>query len=110
MGGEERSEYGLKIIKDISEKLTKLYGKGYDRSNLYHCLKFYKTFPEIVDTMCRQSGRLLSWSHYRALLQQLFAPKYKLYLPTEEELRAEIETQKAMFLLQQKEKENDNKE
>lgn len=69
MGGEERSEYGLKIIKDISEKLTKLYGKGYDRSNLYHCLKFYKTFPEIVDTMCRQSGRLLSWSHYRALLQ-----------------------------------------
>ena len=26
-------------------------------------------FPEIVDTMCRQSGNLLSWSHYRALLQ-----------------------------------------
>lgn len=29
--------------------------------------------------------------------EQLFASKYKLYLPTEEELRAEIETQKAMF-------------
>ena len=26
-------------------------------------------FPEIVDTMCRQSANLLSWSHYRALLQ-----------------------------------------
>ncbi len=36
--------------------------------------------------------------------EQLFASKYKLYLPTEEELRAEIETQKAMFYLQQKEK------
>ena len=35
--------------------------------------------------------------------EQLFASKYKLYLPTEEELRAEIETQKAMFYLQQKE-------
>lgn len=34
--------------------------------------------------------------------EQLFATKYKLYLPTEEELRAEIETQKAMFYLQQK--------
>ena len=32
--------------------------------------------------------------------EQLFASKYKLYLPTEEELRAEIETQKEMFILQ----------
>ena len=69
LGGEERSEYGLKIIKKISKELTQLYGKGYDRSNLYHCLKFYKTFPQIVDTVCRQSGNLLSCSHYRALLQ-----------------------------------------
>ncbi len=36
--------------------------------------------------------------------EQMFASKYKLYLPTEEELRAEIETQKTMFYLQQKEK------
>ena len=32
--------------------------------------------------------------------EQLFASKYKLYLPTEEELRVEIETQKEMFYLQ----------
>ena len=32
--------------------------------------------------------------------EQLFASKSKLYLPTEEELRAEIETQKEMFYLQ----------
>jgi hypothetical protein len=36
--------------------------------------------------------------------EQLFASKYKLYLPTEEELRAEIETQKELFYLQQNEK------
>ena len=29
--------------------------------------------------------------------EQLFASKYKLYLPTEEELRAEIESQKAIL-------------
>ena len=39
--------------------------------------------------------------------EQLFASKYKLYLPSEDELKAEIETQKAIFYLQQKEK-NDN--
>ena len=33
--------------------------------------------------------------------EQLFASKYKLYLPTDEQLRAEIEAQKAMFYLQQ---------
>lgn len=35
--------------------------------------------------------------------EQLFASKYKLYLPTEEELRAEIENQKLIFDLQQQE-------
>ena len=38
--------------------------------------------------------------------EQLFASKYKLYLPTEEELRAEIEMQKTMFYLQQQEHED----
>lgn len=35
---------------------------------------------------------------------QIFMAKYMTYLPTEEELRAEIETQKQMFYLQQKER------
>ena len=38
--------------------------------------------------------------------EQLFASKYKLYLPTEEELRAEIETQKTMYYLQHDKDEN----
>lgn len=36
--------------------------------------------------------------------EQLFASKYKTYLPTEDELRAEIEHQKQLFYLQQAEK------
>ena len=35
--------------------------------------------------------------------EQLFASKYKLYLPTEEQLRAEIETQKEFYRLQKEE-------
>ena len=37
--------------------------------------------------------------------EQLFASKYKLYLPTDEELRKEIETQKQFFFMQHHESE-----
>ena len=66
--GEGRAEYGLKVIKYLSAVLSKQYGKGLDSTNLYRFLKFYKYFPEIVDTVCQQSQKLLSWSHYRILL------------------------------------------
>ena len=42
--------------------------------------------------------------------EQLFATKYKTYLPTEEQLKAEIESQKAIFEIQQLEKKENNKD
>ena len=69
LGGQERSEYGLQIIKKLSKELTNRYGKGYDKGTLYRCLKFYKMFPEIVASVRQQSGAILSWTHYRILLQ-----------------------------------------
>ncbi len=67
--GKDRADYGEKIIKKLSKELTKKYGKGFDRRQLYYCLKFYKTFPEIVNAVSSQFKRLLSWTHYRILLQ-----------------------------------------
>ena len=67
--GEKRAEYGIQLVKTLSKNLTNIYGKGYDKSNLYHFLSFYKMFPNIFDTACRQFSKLLSWSHYRVLLQ-----------------------------------------
>ena len=67
--GEDRAKYGAEIIKKLSKELTNLYGKGYDRGTLYRCSKFYKMFPEIVASVRQQSGVLLSWTHYRILLQ-----------------------------------------
>ena len=66
-GGEERSGYGLQVIKKLSKELTNRYGKGYDRGTLYRCLRFYRTFPEIVASLRQQSGAILSWTHYRIL-------------------------------------------
>lgn len=67
--GEDRAEYGANLIKTLSTEFTKIYGKGYDRSNLYHCLNFYRNYPEIVDIVYRQSECVLLWSHYRTLFQ-----------------------------------------
>lgn len=68
--GENRAEYGTEIIKYLSRVLTTEYGKGFDRSNLYRFLSFYRTFPEIVDAVSRQFKPLLTWTHYRILLQE----------------------------------------
>lgn len=114
LGGDNCAEYGANVIKKLSKDLTKKYGKGFTKSNLYSFYSFYKAYPEIFQTVSGKSEIQLLCSEtdediakYSVLHgnEQLFASKYKLYLLTDEELRAEIETQKAMFYLQQQEKE-----
>ncbi len=69
MQGENRAEYGANVIIRLSKDLTDEYGKGFNKSNLYQFCEFYKSFPEIFHTACGKSAILLSWSHYRTLLQ-----------------------------------------
>lgn len=69
LAGEDRAEYGVQIIKKLSNELTKQYGKGFTKSNLYNCLRFYKAFPEIFQTVSGKCEVHLSWSHYQLLLQ-----------------------------------------
>ena len=57
------------MIKKLSFELTKEFGKGYTKSNLYSFYSFYKTYPEIFQTVSGKSAILLSWSHYNVLLQ-----------------------------------------
>ena len=67
--GEKRAEYGTEVIKKLSVELTKDYGKGFDYSSLYKFVRFYKAFPNILDSTSPKSTPLLSWTHYRTLLQ-----------------------------------------
>lgn len=67
--GNDRADYGLEIIKKLSKELTKQYGKGYDSRNLYYFLNFYKLFPNILNALSSKSNMMLSWTHYRTLLQ-----------------------------------------
>ena len=51
--GKERAEYGTKLLKRLSEDLTKAFGKGYSWRNLQRFKKFYELFP-IVPTLSAQ--------------------------------------------------------
>lgn len=67
--GKDRANYGKESIKHLSEELTFLYGKGFDYSSLYKYARFYRYFPNILDSVSTKSTELLSWTHYRVLLQ-----------------------------------------
>jgi len=63
--GKKRADYGRALIEELAERLTVNFGKGFDKSNLWHMRKFYLTFPDILDAVRRE----LSWTHYRMLLR-----------------------------------------
>lgn len=43
--GKFKAEYGKFLIKDLSQKLTKEFGKGYSQQHLKFCRQFYNLFP-----------------------------------------------------------------
>ena len=94
MDGTRAERYGEHIIPELSEELTRKYGKGFDKRSLYRYVQFYQTYPEIVGTVPPQSDsslkteivgtatpqsgeyatidknrKILTWSHYERLLQ-----------------------------------------
>ncbi len=62
--GKSRAEYGKAQLQQLSEHLTKRFGKGFDITNLRNMRQFYEFYP------IRDALRLeLSWTHYRTLLR-----------------------------------------
>jgi hypothetical protein len=53
--GELRAEYGKAIIMELSQKLTGLYGRGFDPSNLRYMRLFYQKFS-ICDALSHKSS------------------------------------------------------
>lgn len=64
--GGERAEYGKQVIDHLARDLTVVFGKGWNKKQLHHCLRFAETFPEpeIVSALRRQ----LSWTHFKNLI------------------------------------------
>ena len=79
--GKERAEYGKYILKNLSEKLTKTFGRGFSYDNLKLMRKFFlvyskdsigeTAFPQSDNLPVNREGRkfYLSWSHYLILMR-----------------------------------------
>ena len=63
-GGEERAEYGSGLLKELSERMTRDFGKGFTVANLKNMRQFYLTFPNSYALRSE-----LSWTHYRLLMR-----------------------------------------
>ena len=63
-GENERAEYGKEVLKYLSDRLTKEFGKGFSETNLKYMRQFYCAFPN-RHTLCDQ----LTWSHYRLIMR-----------------------------------------
>ena len=62
--GAERAEYGKALVKDLSVRLTRDYGKGFIERNIWYMRDFYRTFPKVNALRSE-----LTWTHYRLLLK-----------------------------------------
>lgn len=61
--GQEKAEYGSRLLARLSKDLKQLHGKGFSRRNLLDMRRLYLTYP-IWQTVSAK----LSWSHYTELL------------------------------------------
>ena len=78
----ERAEYGKKLLKELSKKLTKEHGKGFSKSNLFNMRKFYLKYQKFHIV----SGYLEKGKVWEAF----FKKDKKIYLNTEISVSFEI--------------------
>lgn len=69
-----RADYGKQTLIELSKALTKEFGKGFSRANLYNMRQFYLNYQKIQTV----SGKL-SWSHYCELLSISDSDKRSFY-------------------------------
>jgi predicted nuclease of restriction endonuclease-like (RecB) superfamily len=62
--GQQRAEYGVALIRNLSIALTKEFSKGFSEPSLWNMRQFYQYFP-ILSALRRE----LSWTHYKALIR-----------------------------------------
>lgn len=55
MQGRQRADYGEQTIKQLASELTKIYGPGFTKTNLYLFLQFYREYPNIFHAVSGKS-------------------------------------------------------
>lgn len=52
-GGKERAEYGTGLLKNLAQRLTDEFGRGFTERNLRNMRTFYQKFPK-WHTVCAE--------------------------------------------------------
>lgn len=60
--GSDRAEYGDKVIECLAKELQKISIPRTDKRELYRYLKFYNTYPEIVETASPQLQSIVGFT------------------------------------------------
>ena len=66
-GGERRAKYGNGLINEWSIELTRVYGKGYNYTNLSRMRQFYLLFGKVVP-VAQQFITNLTWTNLSIIL------------------------------------------
>lgn len=64
--GEDRAKYGKQLLKGLSQRLTKEFGRGFSVTNLKQMRSFYLAYSK-GQTLSDEFN--LSWSHYLKLIR-----------------------------------------
>ena len=78
--GNERAEYGKRIIEHLSNELTIRYGKGFGKRYLAYFRKFYLTIDNLQILQTRLQN--LTWSHILTALRVDSVVCIRWYLET----------------------------
>lgn len=76
--GEVRAKYGSKLISELAQRLSTIYGNNYNKRNLQHYRKFYLLFPDFEKVY--EFVHNLTWTHIRRLLSVTNEVARKWYL------------------------------
>lgn len=89
--GSDRAEYGEKLYKKIAAKLQNQGIKGLQERNLYLCKDFYKTYPNILQSVTAKSYIVdfQSIEHFKStnsneLFKKILSDKLAISLPIEQ--------------------------
>lgn len=74
--GNERAEYGKQILKELSNRLSTEFGKGFSVTNLQQMKNFYNIYGKQQTVSAKSENGIvlnnnfqLSWSHYLFLMR-----------------------------------------
>lgn len=84
-GNKSRADYGTYLIKYLSERLTKEFGRGFSVENLKKIRRFYEIFSigyaaSTQSSECPEILKKLSWTHLRTIMRLNTEDKRNFYI------------------------------